>query len=344
MSKKWHFILFITIGSVLLFLVLLYLSLDRQKVPVHVKAKLNSLKMIVGQPFQQNISSSVLLKNLNIVKIEMSNFDKISLKGMLYNQETNNSIYDQKIENITFQAGNEYSTILLSGKMKISEFSADEGTEISISPKLHLKSIGSSIIRITLGDTIEILWEECILSGETEFSDGDSFFTPHLPLLEVGNTNGINQFFVTTKAEEVVMLEKEIPIQHLDFMKKSFDTSSPILTTSILEAEIIFPTFRGEGIYKFPEGSYLKIGSFENFILKNTIINQNDNTLSTIVYGYTDDVQAAYGLGEFTQLLPPSLIILWRNITLVVIFIIMVWFIKTTTNIYNQWREWGSKE
>jgi len=133
-------------------------------------------------------------------------------------------------------------------------------------------------------------------------------------------------------------LEKELLIDDLSFVKQR----SGDVTTTIKKAIITFPTLSNEEPIILPEGSYLEINNLHDFTLKH--VNINRDRISASLYGYTNNLKAAYGRGRLIQLIPATLILLRQNSLIIVIIAIFLWSIKTMFNIRDYIRKMKEEE
>ena len=333
MKKELRIVLSISIAAAFLLIVLIFLATTRHHVPVHIKAKLSKLHLRVGTPSVGIIKSTALLQNLSFKKIEFTEFGTIELNGKL-------AEHFGSPRDFQFEPADLLSSVTFAGNLKITELVVGEGTDIEISPGLRIRINGNSTVTLLMKEKIKIYWEGCKPVNGFGANANRIEFLPHDPFIKVNNQNTVCNLFIKLEGDSIVRMEEEIPIADLNFMKERYDARGPVKGTTLIAADIMFPTLPDEKTIKLPEGSYLKIYNLKNFILKRLKINNTERHIQATIYGYTNDLKASYGRGEFTQLLPSSLILIRRNAALIIILVIVMWFIKTGITWYNQWNSW----
>ena len=197
-----------------------------------------------------------------------------------------------------------------------------------------------SFVKILIIDDVEILWSNFSVksvngkslvrfagrSGQLKIKCDNN--SPPITIRSDSREDLLNVSLRLSKGTNCT-LEKELLIDDLSFIKQRYGYD----TTTIKKAKITFPTLSNEKPIILPEGSYLEIYNLHEFTLKH--VNITRDRISASLYGYTNNLRAAYGRGRLIQLIPATLILLRQNSLMIVVVAIFLWSIKTMFNIMD---------
>jgi len=344
MNKQWLFLLTAIIIGIVLLTTLILLAITRRSVPVHIDAKLINLPMVLAESKSTDKKSWQLLQNLKIESIEFTDCQEIVLVGAFYDVTTSHPINEMK--ELRLVPDDKKASIAFTGALTLKTLVVEGHAYVNVTPSIHLHIEGNSHTTIQMKGIIKVEWVGCRAQKNFTEGSGQLDFRPNIVSRKIkvfSNQNLLN-LYLELPERTACTFEEELPVAALEFLQSRFDASGPDVTTTIKEVKIMLPTLPNEKPITLPEGSYLKIGNLRNFTLKRVLIDPSKGHILTTLYGYTNDLRAAYGRGELTQLLPASLILLRQNASIVAIVVILLWFVKITTDIYDRWRVWKGEK
>jgi len=328
---------------------LVVLALIRSNVPVNIDVELTNLVAKLA-PSESSREYPVLL-NVDAESITLMYCQEIILAG-------NFSVFEpgkptQRLTEIHFIPEDSLSSIefkALDKPLRLDKLIVGHQARIDINASFGFEiTEDRSFMKIlTIGD-VEILWERFLV--KTRASESFVTFASGSGQLMIKHDVNSAPIIIRSDSKEDLLnvslkppkgksctLEKELLIDDLSFVKQR----SGYVTTTIKKAIITFPTLSNEEPIILPEGSYLEIDNLNDFTLKS--VNINGDHISASLYGYTNNLQAAYGRGRLVQLIPATLILLRQNSLIVVIVAISLWSIKTIFNIMEYFRKKKKEE
>jgi hypothetical protein len=344
MKDRLPLVVMVVAGAALL-VALLFLSLIRKSVPVHIDAGLTRLTMKLAGPTSRK--ERLLVQNLPLESITISYCSEIELTGYFSDSATSPEIVD--LRKLRLVPSDSLPSVTLVGDLRLENLivGSEARVEITRPAGLKITEVDSSAT-VFMDGVIKLWWE----GFEPHWEDGqlseeipdELSFQPDqvFQYLTAHSTEKLLNLYLTTKEGAGFTLEEEIPVAELGFVRQVFAATDPgDLTTALQTAEITLPTLPDEKPIVLPPGSYLKINNLRDFIVKQIRIEPRQEQITAILYGFTSDLQAAYGPGKLTQLLPASLILLRQNASFVAVLVIMLWFMRTALNFYDRWQKKG---
>lgn len=352
MRKYWSPILFIALPGIVLLAILILLANTRISVPVHIKATLTYVEVAFAEPESLGGEWS-LLEKVNVESIRFLDCQELELIGNFSDPETFQSF--EGINGLRLAPRSDSAYITLTGSsLRLEELIVEPGAMVFVDPSRNIQitiTKRSARSSFTMDSAVEVEWQDCdveIEGQELRAKSNRLRFYPDeaFDWLTVSSRPGQGLRELKLKLElglpedVICEFEAELPVTELSFVRSPFAAVKPELTTTIQGVEITFPTLPNEKPVVLPAGSYLRIGNLRDFTLKQVSVNPGAAFIETTLYGYTNDLRAAYGKGRLTQLLPSSLILLRQKASLLAIIGIMLWFWKNVTDVYERLRSW----
>jgi hypothetical protein len=339
----------IILGAALL-VVLIFLAKVRTSIPVHIEAELTHLRVKLAQSTPALEWS--LLRNVPVNSLTFTDCQGIRLAGRFYDLNTSRPI--EGIGELSLVPDGAMASITFDGVLQLEDLIVGPEARVEITRSIGFQiTESSSCVEISMDDSVEVAWEACsatapegMLPQRFAGGTGRLGFRPNIASrhLTFAGAHELLNVYVELPTDWICLLEEELPVAELNFVQQRFGDLRPDVTTTIKAARITFPTLPDSKPVSLPEGSYLKIDNLHDFTLKRVRIDPSATHIEATLYGYTNDLQAAYGRGKLTQVLPASLLLLWQNVLLVIVVIVMLWFVKTGFDLYDRWRGWKGEK
>ncbi len=316
----------------------------RSSVPVNIDVELTSL--VAKLAASESTREYPVLLNIDAESITLMYCQKIILVGDFSDLKTGEPI--QGLKELHFIPKDSLSSIefkALNKPLRLTKLIVGHQARIDINASFGFKiTEDRSFVKILILGDIEILWKRFLV----KIGDGKSYvpFAEGTGQLKI--KHDVNSTPITIKGDSKedllnmslkllegknCTLEKELLIDDLSFVKQRFG----YVTTTIKKAIITFPTLPNVEPIILPEGSYLEIDNLHDFTLKR--VNISRDYISASLYGYTNNLRAAYGRGRLTQLIPATLILLRQNSLIVAFVVISLWILKTIFRIMHYFRK-----
>ena len=328
---------------------LIILALMRSSVPVNIDVELTNL--VAKLAASESTHEYPVLLNVDAESITLMYCQEIILAGDFSFLKPDKPT--QRLTELHFIPENSLSSIefkALDKTLRLDKLIVGHQARIDINASFGFEiTEDRSFVKIsTMGD-VDILWKHFLV----KIGAGKSLvtFANESGQLKIKHDVNSAPIIIRSDSKEDLLnvslkppkgksctLEKELLIDDLSFVKQR----SGYVTTTIKKAIITFPTLSNEEPIILPEGSYLEIDNLHDFTLKSVSINRDH--ISASLYGYTNNLQAAYGRGRLMQVIPATLILLRLNSLIVVIVAISLWSIKTIFNIIDYFREEKEEE
>ncbi len=328
---------------------LVILALIRSSVPVNIDVELTNLGAKLAA--SESTREYPVLLNVDAESITLMYCQEIMLAGDFSVLQPGKTT--QRLTGLHFIPEDSLSSIefrALDKPLRLDKLIVGHQARIDINASFGFEiTEDRSFVKILIIGDVEILWE-CFLV-KTGVGKSLVTFAGGSGQLKIKHDVNSAPIIVRSDSKEDLlnvslrpskgtncMLEKELLIDDLSFVKQR----SGYITTTIKKAIITFPTLSNEEPIILPEGSYLEIDNLHDFTLKS--VNINRDHISASLYGYTNNLQAAYGRGRLIQLIPATLILLRQNTLIVIIVAISLWSIKTIFNIMDYFRKKKEEE
>ena len=343
MTKDRLPLVVMVVAGAILLAVLLLLSLIRKSVPVHIDAGLTRLTMKLAGATSRK--ERLLVQNLPLESITISYCNEIELTGYFSDSATSPAIGG--LRKLRLVPSDSLPSITLVGDLRLENLIVGNEARVEITRPAGLKITEvDSNVTVFMDGATKLWWEgfepQWGDGGLPEQSSDELTFQPDqaFQYLTAHSTEKLLNLYLTTKERAIFTLEEEIPVAELGFVRQVFAATAPEdLTTALQTAKITLPTLPDEKPIVLPAGSFLKIENLRDFIVKHVRIDPRQEQITAILYGFTSDLQAAYGPGKLTQLLPASLILLRQNASFVAVLVIMLWFMRTSLSFYDRWQK-----